>query len=493
MPRISRKQFITTTFFGDRKIMRKLFTTFILIVIISVFISLTAYAQDDKSVTLVTNGQGKTADDAKQSALRNAIEQAFGTFISSKTDILNDQLIKDEIVSISNGNIQKIEVLSEGKLPDGSYYNTLKATVSVSKLTSFFESKGISVEFKGGLFSFNIKQQKINEENELKAIQDMSVIIKKYIDKSFDFNIDISQPIALNNRQKADEEWVGFDKDGDVISVPDSKLNPLKQQEFWEIPVKVKISANDNFFRIPQILSSTLSGFSLSPNEVQNYKDLKKPTYLILIASDEYKNGQEFFLRNEKSVLLLYDMFYYLKNPILSAKISVESNRGIISNLSIRERILEWKKLIENVDSVYQAYRISGYDFANITKLIGFNLTGDDKTNDNFRLLLNSSILKPFKDRSGGRDHFDNLASIAMQNRINNPLEEYRIDIDEAPAHFNFINVFAKNIPYNCSFVASFLGIKKNDYGLITITYNSIKTLDIVNTITGFKITPGTE
>ena len=125
-------------------------------------------------MTLVVNGQGKTPDDAKQSALRNAIEQAFGTFISSKTDILNDQLIKDEIVSVSNGNIQKFEILSEGQMTDGSYYSTLKATVSGSKLTSFCESKGISVEFKGALFSFNIKQQIINEENELKAIQDIS-------------------------------------------------------------------------------------------------------------------------------------------------------------------------------------------------------------------------------------------------------------------------------------------------------------------------------
>ena len=34
-----------------------------------------------------------------------------------------------------------------------------------SDLTSFAESKGIEIEFKGGLFAQNIKLQKINEQN----------------------------------------------------------------------------------------------------------------------------------------------------------------------------------------------------------------------------------------------------------------------------------------------------------------------------------------
>ena len=72
-----------------------------------VFAQQVTFAQDaDKTVTLVVSGQGKSQDEAKQKALRSAIEQAFGAFISSKTEILNDNLVKDEIVSVANGNIQ---------------------------------------------------------------------------------------------------------------------------------------------------------------------------------------------------------------------------------------------------------------------------------------------------------------------------------------------------------------------------------------------------
>ena len=129
-----------------------------LFLIVALAMNVSAYSQDDKTVTLVVSGQGKTQDEAKQNALRSAIEQAFGTFISSKTEILNDNLVKDEIVSVANGNIQKFEIISEVQIPNGGYATSLKATVSITKLTSFVESKGVDVEFKGGLFALNIQK-----------------------------------------------------------------------------------------------------------------------------------------------------------------------------------------------------------------------------------------------------------------------------------------------------------------------------------------------
>jgi len=73
------------------------------------------FSQNDKTVTLTVSAQGQTISEAKQNALRDAIEQAFGTFISSNTEILNDELVtpskpylrdiaKGLGVSILNGN-----------------------------------------------------------------------------------------------------------------------------------------------------------------------------------------------------------------------------------------------------------------------------------------------------------------------------------------------------------------------------------------------------
>lgn len=88
-----------------------------LFLIIALAINFCTYSQNDKTVTLTVSSQGQTISEAKQNALRDAIEQAFGTFISSNTEILNDELVKDEIVSVSNGNIQDYQVISEVELP----------------------------------------------------------------------------------------------------------------------------------------------------------------------------------------------------------------------------------------------------------------------------------------------------------------------------------------------------------------------------------------
>ena len=141
------------------------FIKFLIFSIVLILSTQIARAQDsDKTISITVSGSGKTQDEAKQSALRSAIEQSFGAFISSKTEILNDQLVTDQITSVANGNIQSFLILNESQLPNGSWAVTLKVIVSISKLTSFVESKGVAIEIKGSLFALNIKQELLNEE-----------------------------------------------------------------------------------------------------------------------------------------------------------------------------------------------------------------------------------------------------------------------------------------------------------------------------------------
>ena len=48
-----------------------------------------------KEVSLIVTGEGATKEEATNNALRSAVEQAFGVFVSANTEILNDELIKD--------------------------------------------------------------------------------------------------------------------------------------------------------------------------------------------------------------------------------------------------------------------------------------------------------------------------------------------------------------------------------------------------------------
>jgi len=84
---------------------------------------------DDNVVSITVVGQGKTIDEARANALRSAVEQAFGAFISSNTKIINDSIVKDEFSSISAGNILGYEELHQSQLSDLSFVLTLKTTV----------------------------------------------------------------------------------------------------------------------------------------------------------------------------------------------------------------------------------------------------------------------------------------------------------------------------------------------------------------------------
>jgi len=411
--------------------MKKVF----LVIGIIVFFANISFAQDDKTVTVTVSGQGKTQEEAKQSALRNAIEQAFGAFISSKTEILNDELVKDEIVSVSNGNIQKFDILSEVQTPDGEWSNTVKAVVSVTKLTSFCESKGISVEFKGGLFAINVKQQQLNEGNEIKSIENMCKVLKEISDKSFDFEIEVKDPISLNS--------------------PENE---------WKVPLIVNVKTNNNFNNFNDYFVSTMKGVSLTKTEVDNYKQLEKPIY-ILIFTDKNGIKNEFYLRQKTSLMSIFDLFMYMKvslsNFSISNGITVLTGDKIICSSGETDLLLT-KLHKEDPKKAYEFEISAAYKYWDET-----HVNRENKIKDNF---------KPFifnKER---------FSLFNLNPCISNPyIHDFGLYI---PCDEEKFGRFSEE---TCEF--SFSGIDFNKV-LISYSFNDVRTLDELSKISEYKVSP---
>ena len=79
--------------------------------VVAILFAATSFAQVDE-VTLTVIGTGVNEEQATLQALRSAIEQSFGTFVSANTTILNDKLVQDEIVSVSRGNVKEYKKLA---------------------------------------------------------------------------------------------------------------------------------------------------------------------------------------------------------------------------------------------------------------------------------------------------------------------------------------------------------------------------------------------
>jgi hypothetical protein len=277
-------------------------------IIVALFLTLffsVANAQDDsKDITIKASGSGKTFEDAKQAALRSSTQQAFGAFISSKTEIFNDQLVADQMASVSSGNIKSYEVLNESQLPNDSWAVTLKVLVSISKLTSFVEAKGIAIEIKGGMFALNIKQQLLNEQGEIKAVSEMVGLLHEPMQISFDYIIKSSDPKSLDAESKN-----------------------------WEIPLVVTATTNKNIDFCANYCIKTLAALSLSSEEVTTYQSLNKAVFPVVINYNGV--AKTFYLRKQRSINALNTLtsqweFYTRLFTVQSGMDEMNGNSGFI-------------------------------------------------------------------------------------------------------------------------------------------------------------------
>ena len=154
------------------------------------------YAQEEKTIKLIVSGDANTKEEAAKNALRSAIEQAFGTFVSANTEILNDEVIKDEIATISSGNIQSYKVLSCDLNNDSTYSVTLETVVSIGKLVNFTKSKGATAELSGATFAMNMKIRELNKKNEALALKNLETKLKKIYNEHylFDYKLSLEEP-----------------------------------------------------------------------------------------------------------------------------------------------------------------------------------------------------------------------------------------------------------------------------------------------------------
>jgi ribosomal protein S8 len=84
---------------------------------------------------VVAEGIGLTPEDALKNAFSRAVESAIGVLVDSTTVVKNDKLIRDEVLTLSNGYIQSYDELSRDK-QRGLTSVRIKAQVKVEPLVS---------------------------------------------------------------------------------------------------------------------------------------------------------------------------------------------------------------------------------------------------------------------------------------------------------------------------------------------------------------------
>lgn len=235
-----------------------------------------------KSVTLVVYGTADNEDDAIKIALRSAIEQAFGTFVSANTTIVNDELTKDEIVSVASGNIENYSLITSTKEPDGKSSVSVKATVSIGKLLQFAQSKGATAELAGATFAMNMKIRRLNKKNEYDAIVHMYKKLLKMCDLNlFDFTINTGDPRLVK----------GY-------------------SDFYGVPVTINIIPNKNYQNLVDEFTHTIQALSLTETEAKEYEKANISTFHLFESWNHPQlYGDYDSLKRPRGIVLRNDIF----------------------------------------------------------------------------------------------------------------------------------------------------------------------------------------
>lgn len=225
----------------------------------------TSQPSTEKLVTLVVKGEGATKEEATKLALRSAIEQAFGVFVSANTQVLNDDIIRDEIATISSGNIQSYKELSYIDLGSTKVVS-VEATVSVGKLISFAQSKGMRAELAGASFVMNMKMKDLNKANEMIALENLfnQLDIMAENVNLFDYKLTIGEPSRVSD-------------------------------DLYGVALNIEFIPNENTLQFYEIYRNTIQSLAVGWSEIDEYRSSGMEVYPYYL----YKRSNPIFLRND--------------------------------------------------------------------------------------------------------------------------------------------------------------------------------------------------
>ena len=225
-------------------------------------------AQTNQIETVVALGTGANQADALYNAKLNAMDQIFGTFISTKTVISNDSIVMNNVISITNGQITNYEILKTDKTENG-YIITIKVSTNLQNLVAFCKSIGVDSYIQGSMFSDILATKLKNKENEIKVLNSFLETFKKEIPTLFDYSIITSDPVKASNSDN------------------------------FLIKINCEFVLNKNYNSILNVLIDLINQIGIKPTELPDFKKNNLDYLPIFLQSNEqtcYK-----YLRSKES------------------------------------------------------------------------------------------------------------------------------------------------------------------------------------------------
>lgn len=245
-------------------------------------------SQVKNKVNIIVIGTGELFEDAKNNALRTALEQVSGVYLASQTKLVNDVIKKDEIKAITNGSIVKYKIINKDFLNE-KYVLTIKATISPNNLINYVKkSSNTSVTLDGDVYVSNMKQKELDKIAEELALENLQEIYRNEIRKCFKYSIKTEDPITKSSIYNRKEVVLNVK----ITMKPNKNYNKLRHFILTNL-LKLGIPKNqvDEYIRIT---GNSVFEYPISNNEYH----LNRPIERRSTGSFDYHRPNIFYLRN---------------------------------------------------------------------------------------------------------------------------------------------------------------------------------------------------
>lgn len=259
-----------------------------------------------QTVDITTLGVGSTPSDAETVALRSALEQCYGVYLSAKSELRETSTTVDgetshtstlfeNMATITSGEIVSYQVLEQTEESiqgqPSRFHVVVQSRVSVEAVANYALSKGVEVQLAGGMFAQNIKLHQLNEEAEITALENL-------VDQT---------ALMLNNCVNFEVQY----KD------PTEHLDGL-----WQLNVIAIGSWNSNFDQWIKVVRNSLVGISCSLEEESTRVASNQGLWRLRLI---WEDGQSFdvVLRTPESIFLISDLFLLLRRSLFNFNVDL--------------------------------------------------------------------------------------------------------------------------------------------------------------------------
>lgn len=127
-----------------------------------------AMAQDAGEKEVVAMGLGRTEDAARREAHRNAVQNVVGAMVMAETIVENDALVRDKILSHSDGYVSKSKQIGKARpAGDGLIEVTMQVTVKTGNLREKLKDEKITLADFGGEALFKLAFEEMERREQI--------------------------------------------------------------------------------------------------------------------------------------------------------------------------------------------------------------------------------------------------------------------------------------------------------------------------------------